>query len=100
MVWVIVSVILVIALTAKRGWAVGAVAALVCGGMFFAALRWDRLLRWSAKHPVLDSALFGPLLFLALAYITNLPTATCFAIALAGGAAFMGLTAVLRSRRR
>ena len=94
----VMAVGLTVALTAKRGWAVGAVAALVYGGLAIATLRWDRLLGWSARHPLLDSAFFCPLVFLALAYITRLPTATCLAIALAAGAAFVGLRAVLRAR--
>ncbi len=88
------------ALAAKRGWLVGVVAAVVFGALAVGAFRWDRLKSWSAEHPVLDSALFGPLLFLALAYITNLSTLGCVAIAAAGGGAALALGGYLRARRR
>ncbi len=87
-------------LAIKRGWAVGAAAALVYGALAITSiLSWERLKAWSSEHPVLDSALFGPLLFLALAYITSLPTATCILIALVAAAAFAGLTILLRARK-
>lgn len=78
-------------LAIKRGWAVGAAAALVYGALAITSiLSWERLKAWSSEHPVLDSALFGPLLFLALAYITSLPTATCILIALVAAAGVRG----------
>jgi hypothetical protein len=87
-------------LGAKRGWAVGVVGAVVYGVLAFAnVVARDRLVAWSSLHPSLDAAFFGPLLFLALAFLTNLPTETCVAIALLGGVTVVGLNGFFRARR-
>jgi hypothetical protein len=48
-------------------------------------LAWERVAVWSKRHPLLDSSLVVPLLFLALAYITRIPTVFCLLIALGVG---------------
>jgi len=84
-------------LFARRGWVVGVAATLFYGAIAAALIfARDRFPSWSAKHPALDAACFGPFLFFALAYLTSLPTTTCLLIGLAGAAAVGGA----RRRRR
>jgi len=53
--------------------------------------------RWSRAHPVLDNAFLGPLLFLALAYLTHLSVWWC---ALAGVLGSIGGVTLGVARRR
>jgi hypothetical protein len=70
----------------KRGVAVGTVAVVVYGSLTLSCLlAWERVRDWSKRHPLLDSLIFVPLLFLTLAYVTRLSTAICVLIALAAG---------------
>ena len=74
-----------ILLYSKRGWMVAAVGALVWGALAASSfIDPGRLRGWSSKHWVLDGAMFGPLLFVGLAFITNMPTLVCVAIACLG----------------
>ena len=70
--------LVVFAVTQRRGWMVGAVAAVVYGGMYLAsALSPAGFVSWSRNHPKSDGAFLGPLLFLTLAVITNLSLWWC-----------------------
>jgi hypothetical protein len=82
----------------RRGWIVGAIAAIVYGGLGLAcALAPRGLMRWSRAHPVLDNAFLGPFLFLALAYLTHLSVWWC---AVAGVLGSVGGIALGASPRR
>lgn len=66
------------ALGVRRGVAVGIIAAVVYGsGALACAAAWQRTVAWSKQHPLLDSLLIVPLLFLAVAYLTDLPIGLC-----------------------
>ena len=70
--WIYVPLFAAMALglVLRRGWVIGTVAAGVCGGGGLAvALSPGGVVSWSRSHPRLDGAIFGPLLFLALAFI-------------------------------
>jgi hypothetical protein len=73
-------------LFAKRGAVVGVIAVVVYGLLSFSCLlAWERVRDWSRRHPLLDSLIIVPLLFLALAYVTRLSTVICGLIALIAG---------------
>lgn len=59
-------------------------------------LRHEALHTWSKAHPVFDSALFVPLVFLALASLTDLALGWCALIGV--GAWLLLLPLVLRRR--
>ena len=70
--------LVVFVVTQRRGWVIGAVAAVVYGGIGLAmALSPGGTVSWSKNHHKLDGSLLGPLLFLALALITNLSVWWC-----------------------
>ena len=70
-------------LALRRGWLIGTVAAVVYGGAGLAvALSPGGVASWSRNHPRLDGAIFGPLLFLALAFI--IPSLSAWWCLLAG----------------
>ena len=70
--------LMVFCVTLQRGWVIGAVAAVVYGGVGLAMmLSPGGANRWSRNHPKLDGAILGPLLFLALASITSLSVWWC-----------------------
>jgi hypothetical protein len=70
-------------LALRRGWLIGAVAAVVYGGVGLAvALSPGGVASWSRNHPRLDGAIFGPLLFHALAFI--IPSLSAWWCLLAG----------------
>ncbi len=75
----------------RRGWVIGVVAAVVYGGIGLAvAINPTGVVAWSRSHPKTDGAIFGPLLFLALAYLTHLSLWWCLlsgALGVALGAA-------------
>jgi hypothetical protein len=88
-------------LFAKRGVAVGTVAVVIYGSLTLSCLlAWERVRDWSKRHPLLDSLIFVPLLFLALAYVTKLSTALCVLIALIAGPPVAVLAFVRRRRAR
>ena len=75
-------------------------AAVVYGSIALATLlAWERTTAWSKRHPLLDSLIIVPLLFLAIAYVTSLSIGLCVLIALLAGLLLVGLSAVLRGRR-
>jgi hypothetical protein len=70
-------------LALRRGWLIGTVAAVVYGGVGLAvALSPGGVASWSRNHPRLDGAIFGPLLFLALAFV--IPSLSAWWCLLAG----------------
>lgn len=82
----------------RRGWVVGAVAAIVYGGIgLVGALAPGGLVRWSTAYPAVDNAFLGPLLFLALAYLTHVPVWWC---AVAGVLGSVGGVTLGAARRR
>lgn len=84
----------------KRGAVVGALAAVVYGWIGLSTLlAWQRTANWEKRHPLLDSLLVVPLLFFAIAYITNLSTGICLLIALLAGLVLVGLGAARRHVR-
>jgi hypothetical protein len=98
---VLLALMVPVAIGAKRGWVIGVAAAVVYGAMLLGgSLAWQkRVTSWSARHPVLDSAFIAPLMFFALAYITNLSLALCLAVALATWVVVGGLGAWRRRHR-
>ncbi len=63
-----------------RGPWFGALAVLIYADMFgWVILAPPRYDNWMRKHRELDAAFFGPLLFLALGYLTSLPLIWCAA---------------------
>jgi hypothetical protein len=96
----LVCIAVAAALAVKRGVVVGALAAVVYGGIGLSTLAWQRTANWSKRHRLLDSLLIIPLLFFAIAYITKLPTGICLLIALLAGLALVGLSAALRHARQ
>lgn len=83
----------------RRGWVAGMVAAIVYGGMGLAmALAPGGVVAWSRRHPRMDGAFLGPLLFLALAYLTHLSVWICSACGVVGIGIGAGL-GVRRERR-
>ncbi len=87
-------------LSLKRGAAVGIIAAVVYGSIALANLvAWQRTRAWSKQHPVLDSLLIVPLLFLAIAYLTDLSIGGCVAATALAGALLAGPPAVRRRWR-
>lgn len=91
---------MVVGLAVKRGAAVGFIAAVFYGSIAMVTLlAWQRTVAWSKRHPVLDSLGIVPLLFLFIAYITNLSIGACVLIALPTGLFLVALSALLRRRR-
>jgi len=83
-------------LASKRGWLVGVIAAIVYGSIALPmAVAPGGLIAWSRRHPIVDGSIFGPLLFLALAYITSWPIWLCLLVGLVG----VLLGAILGRRR-
>ncbi len=96
----LIMLVAIVEIFFKRGIAVGIVAAVVYGHLaLLALLRWERMKIWSKHHPVLDSLLVVPLIFLAVAYISKIPTLICLLIAIPGGLLFIGINWARRSRR-
>lgn len=97
---VIVGVGTTVAMWERRGAVAGLVALVIYGvGSAHTVLRWDKTIAWSKDHPFLDGLLVVPLLFLALAYLTDLGLLLCLAIAACAGVALMPLQHWLRRRR-
>ena len=84
----------------ERGLAVGIIAAVVYGSIALATfVAWQRTTAWSLQHPVLDSLFIVPLVFLAVAYLSDLSTGGCVAATAVAGALLAGPTAVRRRWR-
>lgn len=91
-----VFALLVLGLASKRGWLVGVIAAIVYGAIALpVAVTPGGLVAWSRRHPVVDGSMMGPLLFLALSYLTSWPIWTCLLVGLVG----VLLGAILGRRR-
>ncbi len=86
-------------LAVGRGGTVGIIAAVVYGSLALSPLlAWERTNAWSKQHPLLDRLIVVPLLFLAIAYFTDLSIALCLVIGVPGGLLLAGISAVLRRR--
>ena len=94
---VVVAILMTIEASRMRGIVGGLVAALVYGSMALrSVLDRGRPATWGRRHPVLDSLFFIPLLFLALAYVTDLSSGLCLLIAVAAGIPSAGRAAARR----
>ena len=97
--YVFVAGALTVAMWAERGWVAGLAALCVYGPLFVTpALKPDVMIRRS-RSPVLESALLAPLLFLALAYSTELALWACAAIGVAGWLLLLPVGRLVRRRR-
>lgn len=95
----VVVVLVTVGLADRRGWGVAIVAVIVYGAIGVAFISFhDQLVAFSQDHPVLDASLFAPLLFIALAYMSELSIVLCIVIALAGGAVLMGVKYIQKRR--
>lgn len=82
----------------RRRLLLGVIAAFVFGLVAVAvAISPRRLHAWSQRHPFLDAAYLGPLLFLGVATLTPLPIWSCVAAGFVGAA--IGLLGAARRRR-
>lgn len=80
---------------------VGAVAAVVYGGIALpTAFDREGTVAWSRRHPLMDGAIFGPLVFLSLAYLTPWALWICLIVGLIGLLLGVGLGARRRLRGR
>lgn len=96
---VVLAILLPVALWDKRGAIVGVIALVVYGGvLLIATFNHSRTMTWSRRHVALDAALIVPLVFLALAYLTDLALATCVALALASGVVLVPVALWRRDR--
>jgi hypothetical protein len=74
----------------ERGGVMAAAAFALYGSLFvWYVLDGDGMRAFSRAHPVADRMLLAPLVFFALAMLTNLPLLACGAIAVACAAAFV-----------
>lgn len=97
----------VVALTAaaagvglERGVVVGVIAGVVYGSIALVTfVAWQRTTAWSQQHPVLDSLFTVPLVFLAIAYLTDLSTGGCVAATAVAGVLLAGPPVVRRRWR-
>lgn len=81
----VLPVVAALGLAAKRGVAIGVVAGLVYALIALPmAVSPQAVAGWSRRHPALDGAILGPLVFLAIAYITPWPLWVCVGIGLVG----------------
>ncbi|MFC6085095.1 hypothetical protein [Sphaerisporangium aureirubrum] len=94
-----VGAYLAVALTEKHSLAVGVLAAVVYGTLALVPLFSVQVRSWSKAHPVLDSLVLIPLIFLALAYLTPLSLPLCAAITAACTLPWLAITAIIRRRR-
>ena len=94
----ILVVLLAFGLASKRGAAVGVAAGVVYALLFVPMLlSSSAVIGWSRRHPGLDGAILGPLVFLCLAYITSWPLWVCLVIGVAG--TLLGATMGMRRGR-
>ena len=92
-------VAIVWAMTDERGWVMGIVAGLVYVPLAISMLVWDRFSGWAKAHPLLESLVQLPIVFVALALITAMPLWVCAVVGLTLGALLVGLSAYMRHRR-
>ncbi|WP_248962916.1 hypothetical protein [Sphaerisporangium perillae] len=95
-----IDIYLTIALTEKHGLAVGILAGVVYGSLTLVSLAYNRVVAWSKAHPLLDSLILLPLVFLALAYLTPLSLVMCAVITAACGVPWLALTTFARRRHK
>jgi hypothetical protein len=96
---VLLGVLLTVGVWDRRGTVAGFVAlAVSCIVFAVGAFKHQAVVSWSNAHPILDSALLAPLVFLALASLTDLTLALCAVIGLAAWLLLLPL--VLRRRER
>ncbi|WP_405143431.1 hypothetical protein OG589_38225 [Sphaerisporangium sp. NBC_01403] len=95
-----VAVLAAFALTEKHGPVLGVLAGIVYASLALVPLALDQVTSWSKAHPFLDSLILLPLLFFALAYLTQLPLIACMWIAAACAVPWLALTTFLRKRRQ
>ncbi len=98
LVWgIVLTCLLTARLASTRGGAVALFAAVVYGGVFVAGgVSVDRTRHWSRRHPWLDGAMLGPLLFFALAVCTRMALLACALVGLGAYAFFVPLILVRR----
>lgn len=100
---VVTAIVLTVAMWARRGWVFGLVTLLIYGAVLGStAISGKSPAAWSRSHPVLDGLVLGPLVFVAIGYITPLSLGWCVLIGLAAGGigALLGLRqARLQTRR-
>jgi hypothetical protein len=76
---------LILAVISKRGWLIGVVALIVYGGVGLGmAIAPKTVVAWERRHPVIDGMIFGPLVFLAVAYVTSWSLWVCLLLGVAG----------------
>lgn len=99
LVWgVVLTYLFTARMASTRGGAIALFAAAVYGVMFVAGgLSADRTTRWARRHPWLDGAMLGPIVFLALASDTHLTLRVCALMGLGADALFVP---AIRLRRR
>lgn len=83
--YVVVFALLVWSITEYRGWITGSVAFFICGALFGPMVAApSRVIAWSRRHPPLDGAMLGPVIFLALSGITAVLLWVCLAVGVLG----------------
>jgi hypothetical protein len=84
----------------RRELVVAVAALLFYGGSGISVLFfWESTLGWFRIHAFADRLLFIPLLFLALAYVTTIPSVICLAISVCVGLPFATVTYMVWRRR-
>ncbi|MBO3746801.1 hypothetical protein J5X84_12050 [Streptosporangiaceae bacterium NEAU-GS5] len=86
-------------MTEERGWIMGVVAGVVYVPFAIGMLWWGRMTAWAGEHPVLDSLIQLPVVFVGLALITSMPLWLCAVIGFSLGAALVALSAYVRRLR-
>ncbi|GAA3926105.1 hypothetical protein [Actinoplanes auranticolor] len=94
----VIAAVLGATMADRRGLGLGLLAFVVYGLIFgVAALSFSRLRQWSARHVLLDSLVFVPLVFFALLLIPALPWWGAALIALGAGMIFVPVAVRRRS---
>jgi hypothetical protein len=74
----VILVFIVVGAWHRRGWWFGLIAAIIYGAMFLpTAIKPGAVVDWSRRHPRLDGAAAGPLLFGGLGLITHISIWWC-----------------------
>ncbi|GIH99671.1 hypothetical protein [Planobispora takensis] len=93
-----VALLVTLQMSDERGPLMGAFAGAVYGSLAISLLLWDRFVLWGREHPLLDALGFGPVMFIALAFVTSLSPAVCAAIAAGTTVPFVVLKHLQRRR--
>jgi len=83
-----------------RGPLVGGIALLVFTLLGVSALAPRRVQVWWRRHPILDSSMVVPLMFLALAVVLRLSLWVCLVVALLTGSVMVPVATRSRPRRQ